>query len=157
MKVVILCVGKTDMSFVEEANDLYINRLKHYIPLEFRVIPEHKMWKKLDSAQRKIKEGEAILGELSASDIAVLLDEKSKLRSSEEFAGYLQKTMASGAKNLVFVIGGAFGFSDEVYRRVPARMSLSKMTFSHQMVRCFLLEQIYRAMTILRNEPYHNS
>lgn len=156
MKVIILCVGKTDVDFVDEANELYISRLKHYVPLELRIIPEHKSWKKLDPLQRKIKEGDAILAAVAASDHAVLLDEMGTQRSSEAFAEYLQKTMASGAKNLVFVVGGAFGFSDDVYRRIPAKMSLSKMTFSHQMVRCFLLEQVYRAMTILRNEPYHN-
>src|SRR6056297_1229464 len=106
MKVTILCVGKTDIDFVTEANNLYINRLKHYIPVEFRIIPEHKSWKKLDPIQRKIKEGEAILALLSPSDHAVLLDEKGTQRSSEAFAQYMQKNMASGAKNLVFVIGG---------------------------------------------------
>ena len=156
MKIVICCVGPTDVPHVQEAIDIYSDRLKHYIPVELIIIPEQKIWKKLSPDLRKKAEGEAIIAQLSAGDRAVLLDEKGKQYASEDFAEYLQKEMGTGAKRLVFIIGGAFGFSQEVYARVPAKISLSKMTFSHQMIRTLLLEQIYRGMTILRNEPYHN-
>jgi len=156
MKIVICCVGRTEVSHVQEAVEIYSDRLKHYIPLELIIIPEQKTWKKLSPDMRKKAEGEAIISQLLAGDRAVLLDEKGRQYSSEDFAEYLQKEMGTGAKRLVFFIGGAFGFSPEVYARVPAKISLSKMTFSHQMIRALLLEQIYRGMTILRNEPYHN-
>ena len=156
MKIVICCVGRTDVSHVQEAINIYTDRLKHYLPLELAIIPEQKLWKKLSPDARKKAEGDAILSQLLPGDRSVLLDEKGKQYTSEDFAEYLQKEMGTGAKRLVFIIGGAFGFSPEVYAEVPAKISLSKMTFSHQMIRTLLLEQIYRGMTILRNEPYHN-
>jgi len=156
MKIVICCVGRTDIAHVQDAINVYSNRLKHYVPVEINIIPEQKQWKKLSPDPRKKAEGEAILAQLLPGDQAVLLDEKGKQYTSEGFAEFLQKKMASGAKRLVFIIGGAFGFSSDVYAAVPEKISLSKMTFSHQMIRGFLLEQIYRGMTILKNEPYHN-
>jgi 23S rRNA (pseudouridine1915-N3)-methyltransferase len=121
------------------------------------VIPEQKAWKKLNPDARKKAEGTAILSRILPGDLCILLDEKGKMYTSEEFAARLEKAMLAGTRRLVLVIGGAFGFSDEVYQAVPERLSLSKMTFSHQMVRLFLVEQVYRGFTILRNEPYHNS
>ena len=156
MKIIICCVGRTDVSHVQESIDIYTDRLKHYLPVELAIIPEQKLWKKLSPDARKKAEGDAILSQLLPGDRSVLLDEKGKQYTSEDFAEYLQKEMGTGAKRLVFIIGGAFGFSPEVYSEVPAKISLSKMTFSHQMIRTLLLEQVYRGMTILRNEPYHN-
>lgn len=156
MKIVVLAVGKTDMDFVEEANKLYLGRLKHYTATELAIIPEQKQWRKMNPNDRKRAEGAAIIGQTQAGDRVVLLDEKGKSYTSENFANYLQKEMSSGVKRLVFVIGGAYGFSEEVYSKFPQKLRLSDMTFSHQMIRSFLLEQIYRGMTILKNEPYHN-
>lgn len=156
MKIVICCVGSTDVTHVQDAVDVYTKRLKHYIPVEINIIPEQKQWKKLSADPRKKAEGEAILSHLLPGDHAILLDEKGKQYTSEGFAEFLQKKMGSGAKRLVFIIGGAYGFSPGVYAAVPDKISLSKMTFSHQMIRGFLLEQIYRGMSILKKEPYHN-
>jgi 23S rRNA (pseudouridine1915-N3)-methyltransferase len=157
MKVVILCVGKTDVPYIETGLAMYSQRLTHYVSLEWSVIPEQKAWKKLNPDARKKAEGTAILSRILPGDLCILLDEKGKMYTSEEFAARLEKAMLAGTRRLVLVIGGAFGFSDEVYQAVPERLSLSKMTFSHQMVRLFLVEQVYRGFTILRNEPYHNS
>ena len=157
MKLCVLCVGKTDISFVDEANKLYISRLKHYLPTDLEIINEHKSWKKMKVAERVKAEGQAILDKLKPTDSVILLDEKDKQYTSEEFSSFLQKRMNSGVNRAVFVVGGAFGFSEELHQRFPQKLSLSKMTFSHQMVRCFFLEQAYRAMTILKGEPYHNS
>ncbi len=156
MKIILLCVGQTYIAHVQDATAIYSGRLQHYIPFEMVIISEQKNWKKLDPETRKIEEGKSILSQLQPGDRAVLLDEKGGQYSSVEFADYLQKEMNSGIKRLVFIIGGAFGFSKEVYGQVPLKISLSKMTFSHQMIRTLILEQIYRGMTILRNEPYHN-
>ncbi len=156
MKISLLCVGKTDVGFVNTANDIYLKRLKHYIPVELDIIPENKVWKKMSANDRKIAEGKAILSQIKPGDKLVLLDEKGKQYTSEKFADLLQQDMNAGVKRLVFVVGGAFGFSQEVYSAAQGKLSLSEMTFSHQMIRCFMLEQIYRAMTILKNEPYHN-
>ncbi len=156
MKIVICCVGRTDVPHVQESIQIYLDRLKYYIPTELFIIPEQKVWKKMQGEARKKAEGEAILTQLEPGDRAVLLDEKGKQYTSEDFANYLQKEMSTGAKRLVFIIGGAYGFSEEIYSAVPTKISLSKMTFSHQMIRTLLLEQVYRGMTILRNEPYHN-
>lgn len=156
MKIVVLVVGKTDINFVQEANDLYLARLKHYVPTSLEIIQEQKSWKRMNPAERKKAEGAAILSHALSGDKTFLLDEKGKAFTSERFSKQLQKEMASGVKRLVFVIGGAFGFSDKVYDQFPQMIRLSDMTFSHQMIRSFLLEQIYRGMTILKNEPYHN-
>ena len=157
MKLILLCVGKTDMDFVEEANNLYLKRLKHYLNCEVEIIPEQKVWRKLGAAERKKAESDAIMKKIGKGDMAILLDENGKEYSSTGFADFLQKKMNAGHSKLIFIVGGAYGFSDELYKLASSKLSLSKMTFSHQMVRCFFLEQVYRAMTILKGEPYHNS
>jgi 23S rRNA (pseudouridine1915-N3)-methyltransferase len=157
MKLCLLCIGKTDVDFVQEANEIYLNRLKHYIQTELDVIPDQKSWKKMKAPDRVKAEGQAILDKLKPTDAVYLLDDKGKQYSSEEFSELLQKRMNSGVNRVVFVVGGAFGFSEEIYQAYPQKISLSKMTFSHQMIRCFFLEQAYRAMTILKGEPYHNT
>jgi 23S rRNA (pseudouridine1915-N3)-methyltransferase len=157
MKLCLLCIGKTDVHFVQEANEIYLDRLKHYIQTELEVIQEQKSWKKMKAPDRVRAEGLAILEKLKPTDAVYLLDEKGKQHSSVEFSQLLQKRMNSGVNRVVFVVGGAFGFSEDLYNTYPQKISLSKMTFSHQMIRCFFLEQVYRAMTILRGEPYHNS
>lgn len=156
MKIILCCIGQTDTPHVREAIAIYSNRLKHYIPFEITIITEKKTWKKMDAEKRKNEEGKAILACIEPGDMAVLLDEKGKEYNSEGFAGFLQKAMNTGTKRLVFVVGGAFGFSKEVYSEIPQKLSLSKMTFSHQLIRTLMMEQLYRGMTILRNEPYHN-
>src|SRR5699024_9946935 len=136
--------------------DKYANRLKHYGKFTIEVIPELKIRKNLSKAEQKRKEGEAILNKLQPSDEVVLLDEKGREHNSVGFAQWLQKKMNTGKKRLVFVIGGPYGFSEAVYKRVNQKMALSKMTFSHEMIRPFFTEQLYRAFTILRNENYHH-
>ena len=156
MTIRLLVVGKTDDASLHELIKVYEKRLGHYIRFEFEVIPNLKKTKHLDPAQQKIKEGELILDKVSTTDFLILLDEQGKLFTSEGFSTYLQKRMNSGLKQLVFVIGGPYGFSEEIYSRAQAEISLSKMTFSHQMIRPFFVEQLYRAFTILKNEPYHH-
>ena len=156
MKVTLICIGKTDDKYIQEGCDVYIKRLQHYFKTEVSIIPDLKNVHKMDIQERKKKEGQLILKQLEKSDSVILLDEKGKEFSSRTFAQDLQKKMNSGTKRIVFVIGGAFGFSDEMYKRSTGKLSLSKMTFSHQMIRLFFLEQLYRANTILNNEPYHN-
>ncbi|MEN8138450.1 MAG: 23S rRNA (pseudouridine(1915)-N(3))-methyltransferase RlmH [Bacteroidota bacterium] len=156
MKIKLLVVGKTDDSRIQSLIDEYTNRLKHYISFEIDIIPDIKNVKKLSVDQQKSKEGELILAKTSPSDRLILLDEKGKEFSSVDFSKYLQKHMNSGVKQVIFVIGGPYGFSKEVYNKAQGKISLSQMTFSHQMVRLFITEQVYRAFTILRNEPYHH-
>ncbi|MGI9551554.1 MAG: 23S rRNA (pseudouridine(1915)-N(3))-methyltransferase RlmH [Aurantibacter sp.] len=156
MTIRLLAIGKTDSKELQQLMAVYENRLKHYIKFEFEIIPDVKNSKNLSENQQKEKEGEQILKKLNATDVLVLLDEKGKQYSSVVFAKYLQKKMNSGIKQLVFVIGGPYGFSREVYQKAESKISLSTMTFSHQIVRLFFLEQLYRAFTILRNEPYHH-
>ncbi|SHG24106.1 23S rRNA (pseudouridine(1915)-N(3))-methyltransferase RlmH [Flagellimonas flava] len=156
MQITILAIGKTDSSELSKLVATYEARLKHYIRFEFRVIPDIKNAKNLSTQQQKEKESALILNHLKPSDVLVLLDEKGKSYSSMEFSRFLQKKMNGGIKNLVLVIGGPYGFSELLYQRSNDKLSLSKMTFSHQMVRLFLLEQLYRGFTILRNEPYHH-
>jgi len=157
MKIVILCVGKTDVPYLQTGIDLFMQRLQHYGQVAIEVIPEQKSWKKLAGPDRKKSEGEAILTKITAADRCILLDEAGTFYTSEGFAAQLEKISVSGVKRVAFIIGGAYGFSKEVYAAVPEKLSLSKMTFSHQMVRLFLVEQLYRGFTILRNEPYHNT
>jgi 23S rRNA (pseudouridine1915-N3)-methyltransferase len=140
------------MQLIEE----YQKRLAHYIKFEFKIIPDIKNAKNLSESQQKEKEGVLILKELITTDQLVLLDEKGHEFRSLEFSCFLQKKMNSGIKQLVFVIGGPYGFSDTVYKKAQGKVSLSKMTFSHQMIRLFMVEQLYRAFTILKNEPYHH-
>ncbi|MEM9647822.1 MAG: 23S rRNA (pseudouridine(1915)-N(3))-methyltransferase RlmH [Bacteroidota bacterium] len=156
MQITILAIGKTDSSELSKLVAAYEARLKHYVRFEFRIIPDIKNAKNLSTSQQKEKEGALILSHLRSSDVVVLLDEKGKSYSSLEFSNFLQKKMNGGIKNLVLVIGGPYGFSETVYERSNDKLSLSKMTFSHQMVRLFLVEQLYRGFTILRNEPYHH-
>ena len=136
--------------------DDYTKRLSFYIKFDLEIIPDIKNVKNLSESQQKEKEGELILAKLTSTDQLILLDEKGTTFSSVDFSDYLQKKMNSGAKTLVFVIGGPYGFSDEVYQKAQGKISLSLMTFSHQMVRLFFVEQLYRGFTILRNEPYHH-
>lgn len=156
MKVKLLVLGQTNMKYVEQGLDDFLGRLKHYTDFEMLVIANPKNSGKLETAELKNKEGESILAKIQSSDYVVLLDEKGAKYSSVEFAGFLQKRMNSGIKNLVFVVGGAFGFSAKVYDRADSKLSLSPMTFSHQLIRLIFAEQLYRAFTILRNEKYHN-
>lgn len=156
MNIKLLAIGKTDNKNLQVLIDEYIKRLGFYIKFDLEIIPDIKNAKNLSEAQQKQKEGELILAKLSATDHLILLDENGKSFSSIGFADELQKKMNSGIKTLVFVIGGPYGFSDEVYQKAQGKISLSKMTFSHQMVRLFVIEQIYRGFTILRNEPYHH-
>lgn len=156
MKIKLLAIGKTDNKQLQQLIDEYQNRLKHYVKFELEIIPDIKNVKNLSEAQQKEKEGELILSKLQATDQLVLLDDKGKQYTSVEFSQYLQKKMNSGIKQLVLVIGGPYGFSDAVYQKAQGKLSLSKMTFSHQMIRLFIVEQVYRGFTILRNEPYHH-
>ncbi|GGF75182.1 23S rRNA (pseudouridine(1915)-N(3))-methyltransferase RlmH [Wenyingzhuangia marina] len=156
MKIVLLAIGKTDDKNLIQLIDNYQNRLKHYIKFELDIIPDIKNVKNLSEAQQKEKEGELILKKLQPTDHLILLDEKGKEFRSVNFADFLQKKMNSGIKQLVLVIGGPYGFSEEVYAKAQGKISLSKMTFSHQMIRLFMVEQLYRGFTILKNEPYHH-
>ncbi|MFT5599972.1 MAG: 23S rRNA (pseudouridine1915-N3)-methyltransferase [Flavobacteriales bacterium] len=156
MKVTFIVVGKTVKPYLQEAEAEYDKRLKHYIRFEEIVIPELKKVAKLSENEIKVKEGSLILSKVQNSDDVILLDEGGKLYSSEEFANRMDKFAVAGAKNIVFVVGGAYGFSDEMYLRAKQKISLSKMTFSHQMVRTIFKEQLYRAYTILKGEPYHH-
>ena len=155
MKITLLVVGKTTDTHIELLIQEYQKRLAHYIPFNIQVIPELKNTKALTLEQQKQTEGELILRTINSSSDLVLLDEHGKEFRSIEFADYVQKRMSSG-RDVVFVVGGPYGFSQAVYERANGKISLSKMTFSHQMVRLFFAEQIYRAMTILRGEPYHH-
>ncbi len=155
MKITLLVVGKTTNTALEAMISDYQKRLTHYVPFELRVLPELKNAKSLSFEQQKQAEGEMILKSIGPSSQVILLDEHGKEYRSVEFASWMEKQMSSG-RDLVFVVGGPYGFSQEVYGRANGLISLSQMTFSHQMVRLVFVEQIYRAMTILRGEPYHH-
>ena len=156
MKITLLTVGKTDRDWVKQGLDIYVSRLKHYIPFTITEIPELKNVSALSKEQIKSKEGELILKNVRPTDDLILLDERGKQYTSVELAKVLQDKISYIGKDIVFVIGGAYGFSEEVYKRCDSKISLSKMTFSHQMVRAIFAEQIYRAFTIIRGEPYHH-
>jgi 23S rRNA (pseudouridine1915-N3)-methyltransferase len=156
MLIKLLVIGKTDHKAIQELILEYEDRLNHYIRFELEVIADLKNTKSLSESIQKEKEGELILKKLQSSDELVLLDERGKMFTSVEYSEYLQKKMNSGLRQLVFVIGGPYGFSDAVYARANGKISLSKMTFSHQMIRPFFIEQTYRAFTILQSEPYHH-
>ena len=156
MKIVLLAIGKTNEQYLIEGISQYQKRLKHYTQFEMLELPNIKNTKNFSNAELIKREGELILKQLQSSDHLVLLDDKGKDFTSPKFAEKLQSWMLSGKKRLVFVIGGAYGFSEDVYARGNEKLSLSKMTFSHQMVRLFFVEQIYRGYTILNNEPYHH-
>lgn len=156
MTIKLICIGKTDNKALEALMTDYMKRLGFYTRFEMDIIPDIKQSKNLTEVQQKQKEGDLILAKINQSDVLILLDELGKQFDSVTFADYLQKHMNSGIKNLVFVIGGPYGFSNDVYAQANGKLSLSKMTFSHQMIRLFFVEQLYRAHTILRNEPYHH-
>jgi len=156
MKIKLLAIGKTDDKNLQVLISTYEKRLKHYIKFEIEIIPDIKNAKNLSQKEQKEKEGELILKKISPFDQLILLDENGKEFSSMDFSKFLQKRMNSGIKKMVLVIGGPYGFSEKVYQKAAGKISLSKMTFSHQMIRLFVVEQIYRAFTILKNEPYHH-
>lgn len=156
MNIKLIAIGKTDQKNLQALMDEYQKRLSFYIKFELEIIPDIKNAKNLSEQQQKEKEGELILQKLSPTDFLILLDENGKSFSSVEFSEELQKKMNAGLKTLVYVIGGPYGFSEAVYQKAQQKISLSKMTFSHQMVRLFFIEQLYRGFTILRNEPYHH-
>jgi 23S rRNA (pseudouridine1915-N3)-methyltransferase len=156
MKITLLTVGKTDKGWVKDGLDIYASRLKHYIPFSIIEIPELKNVSALSKDQIKTREGELILKNVRPADDLILLDERGKEHSSVEFAKVIQDKISYAGKDIVYVIGGAYGFSDAVYRRADSKISLSRMTFSHQMVRAIFVEQLYRAFTIMKGEPYHH-
>ena len=156
MKIKLLTIGKTDNAALAQLIKTYEARLKHYIQFSIEIIPDLKNTKNFSEEIQKEKEGDLILSKISSTDRMVLLDENGTSFDSMEFSKFLQKQMNSGIKQLVFVIGGPYGFSEKIYKKSQGKISLSKMTFSHQMVRLFAIEQIYRGFTILKNEPYHH-
>lgn len=156
MDIVLLTVGKTDVPWVKEGLDLYMSRLKHYAPVKVVEIPQLKGVSSFSPDQVKEKEGELVLKKILPSDRVILLDEHGDQMRSVDFAAYLERTLSRGGRSLVFVIGGAYGFSPAVYARADGMVALSRMTFSHQMVRTVFAEQLYRAFTILKGDPYHN-
>ncbi|NGF56622.1 23S rRNA (pseudouridine(1915)-N(3))-methyltransferase RlmH [Parapedobacter sp. SGR-10] len=156
MKISLICIGKTDEKFIQEGIDKYLKRLKHYIGFQLLVLPDVKNVKNLSEFQQKEKEGELLLKQLSPQDFVILLDERGKEIRSVEFARYFEQKMLASTQHVVFLIGGPYGFSDEMIKRANDKISLSKLTFSHQMVRLFFVEQVYRAFSILKGEPYHH-
>ncbi len=156
MTIKLLAVGKTDKKELQQLVAVYVGRLKHYVNFQFEALPDLKKAKNLSQEQQQQREAAILLKKIKPADTVFLLDEHGKDYSSEEFAGFLQKQMNSGIGRLVLVIGGAYGFGQDMYDRASGEISLSRMTFSHQMVRLFIVEQLYRAFSILRNEPYHH-
>ncbi|CEN37085.1 ribosomal RNA large subunit methyltransferase H [Capnocytophaga cynodegmi] len=156
MNIKLIAIGKTDNSALQQLIADYEKRLSHYVNFQMQIILDIKNSKSLSEEQQKAKEGELILKNIENSHHLILLDERGKEYTSVGFSEFLQKQMNTGTKQLVFVIGGPYGFSEEVYQRANGKLSLSKLTFSHQMIRLFFVEQIYRAFTILKNEPYHH-
>ena len=156
MKITLLTVGKTDKDWVKQGIDIYASRMKHYFPFSIVEIPELKNVSSLSQDQIKTEEGELILKNVKPADDVILLDERGREFSSMEFAKVLQDKISYNGKDIIFVIGGAYGFSDAVRQRSNSKISLSKMTFSHQMVRAIFVEQLYRAFTIMKGEPYHH-
>ena len=157
MKVELWAVGKTADKYLEDGIAVYQKRLKRYFKFEIKVIPSLKNASKWPVSLIKQREGEAVLQRLQNTDFLAILDEKGRQYASVEFAKYIEQQLYAPQRRLVFLVGGAYGFSPEVYARANGQLSLSKMTFSHQMVRLFFVEQLYRAMAILNNEPYHNN
>ncbi len=155
MKIELWVVGKTAFKYLDEGISLYEKRLKHYTSFELVVLPDVKN-PPLSTEALKAKEGELILHKLTKDDVLVLLDENGKQQTSMEFSKFIENQQIKATKRLIFQIGGAFGFSEAVYQRANFKLSLSKMTFSHQMIRLFFVEQLYRAFTIIRGEKYHN-
>lgn len=156
MKITLLLLGKTEFEYISEGYKIYESRLKHYILFETIYIPAIKNTKNLSFNQQNDKEADLLLKHFPGKDLIILLDEKGTEYSSIDFAKYIQKNMNKGIKNIMFVIGGAFGFSEIIYNLNLPKFTISKMTFSHQMIRLIFVEQLYRAMTIIKNEPYHH-
>jgi 23S rRNA (pseudouridine1915-N3)-methyltransferase len=156
MKITLILVGKTTDKPIEVGMDKYTKRIQRYLPFQIEVIPALKNAKKMSESEIKQKEGDLILHKTASTDHIVLLDEKGKEFTSVLFSKFIRKKMLHGMKNLVFIIGGAYGFSDAVYQRANSKIALSQMTFSHQIIRLIFLEQLYRAFTIINNEPYHH-
>ncbi|PPK86523.1 23S rRNA (pseudouridine1915-N3)-methyltransferase [Neolewinella xylanilytica] len=157
MKVQLYFIGKTKEKYLRTGEEIYAKRLSHYLPVAVEILPDIRMAGKMSSEELKEAEGKLLLSRIGPEDRLVLLDEGGATYSSVELSRWMEKELQRPARRLVFAVGGAFGFTEAVYARADQQLSLSRMTFSHQMVRLFLLEQIYRAMTILRNEKYHNS
>lgn len=156
MQIKLIAIGKTDNKQLQALIEDYQKRLGFYIKFSLEIILDIKKTKHLSEAQQKEKEGELILAKVQNSDILILLDENGKQMDSVAFSKYIQKHLNSGIKQIIFVIGGPYGFSDNIYKRANGKLGLSQMTFSHQMVRLFFIEQLYRGFTILKNEPYHH-
>ncbi|MDU1904232.1 MAG: 23S rRNA (pseudouridine(1915)-N(3))-methyltransferase RlmH [Dysgonomonas sp.] len=156
MKISLILVGRTDAQYFIDSVQEYESRLKHYIPFEIQILPDLKNTKNLTIELQKEKEGELIIKSLQPGDFVVLLDERGKEFTSLQFASFIEKKTYTVNKRLIFIVGGAYGFSEQVYKKAAEKISLSKMTFSHQMIRLIFVEQLYRAMTILNNEPYHH-
>lgn len=156
MKISLIYIGKTNQNFVKDGCALFFKRIKRYVNFEEIQINDVKNAGKLKPNQLKIKESELFLNKIEPTDYVVLLDEKGKSFTSVKFADWIEKNMVQGVTSLVFVIGGAFGFSDEMYQRANMKLQLSSMTFSHQIIRVIFAEQLYRAFTIIKGEPYHN-
>lgn len=157
MKIKVICIGKTGKGFLEEGENTYLNRLKHYVSVERIEIPDLKNAKSMTIEQIKKHEGDLILSKVNAGEQVYLMDEHGRSYTSEKFADFLQQRFNQGGHALTLIIGGPYGFSDEVYKAANGKIALSELTFSHQMVRMILFEQLYRGMTILRGEPYHHS
>lgn len=156
MKITLAVVGKTEVGFVRQGIDEYVKRLQHYVQFNIQYVGDVRNTRNMSEAQQKASEGKALLASLETSDYVVLLDEHGSERTSLDYSQWLQRRMASGSKRLVFVVGGPYGFSQEVCDRSNEKISLSKMTFPHELVRLIFVEQLYRAFTILRHEPYHH-
>jgi 23S rRNA (pseudouridine1915-N3)-methyltransferase len=156
MKIVLFQTGKTNEKYIREGIEIYGERIARYTPFDIVTIPDLKNTRNLSPGDQKVMEGEKITGQLRIDDMVIILDERGKEHSTREFSAFLEKAMMMPRKRIVFVIGGPWGFSDEVYRRADVSLSLSKMTFPHQMVRLLFLEQLYRALTILKGDPYHH-
>jgi len=156
MKITLITLGKTEEKYLLEGIEKYIKRLKHYVPFKIIDIPELKNTKSLSLEQQKTKEAELFLKNISSQDVVILLDEKGLEFTSISFSQFLNKKMVGGVQNLVFLVGGPYGFDKTIYDRANDKIALSKMTFSHQMIRLFFVEQVYRAFTILKGEPYHH-
>jgi 23S rRNA (pseudouridine1915-N3)-methyltransferase len=156
MRITLLTIGKTDEKYLKEGIEKYLKRLKHYIKFEIVDLPDLKNTKNLSEDQQKSKEAELLFKNINNTDYVVLLDEAGKEYTSKNFSDYLNKKMISSTQHLIFIIGGPYGFDQTIYQRANDKISLSKMTFSHQMIRLFFTEQLYRAFTILKGEPYHH-
>lgn len=156
MKITLLVLGKTEEKYIKEGIEKYTKRLKHYVAFSLTEIPELKNTKNLTEDQQKTKEAELIRKYIAPADHLILLDEKGEEYTSSQFSGFLNKKMIGSIQNLVFIVGGPYGFDSSIYAQAQGKVSLSKMTFSHQMIRLFFVEQLYRALTILKGEPYHH-